>query len=218
VLNHFYDVIIAIACYTFINAAQPYVLENMLGMEELGKATGDLGFYNELLILGTVWLWGLLSDKIGRKPIYFFAFFFMSAGICLYPFATSFEVLVAFRLVFALGASAAAAMLTSILADYVVREDRGTASGFMGVFSGCGALLAALILLKIPSWTSLETVPAGIVMFVVSAGLVQIAAWVSAEKKKKIKKKNIASRHYESSGNATNSSSPPSCFFSFLFW
>jgi len=150
----------------------------MLGLEDLGQATGDLGFYNELVIIATVWLWGLLSDKIGRKTVYFFGFFFMSLGICLYPFATTFEALVGFRLVFALGASAAAAMLTSVLADYVVNEDRGTASGFMGLFSGCGALLAALILLQIPSWTSLDTIGAGRLMFLVSGGLVQVAAWV----------------------------------------
>ena len=49
---------------------------------------------------------------------------------------------------------------------------------FMGLFSGCGALLAALILLKIPSWVNAEKdTPEGIhAMYLATAGLVGATA------------------------------------------
>ena len=123
--------------------------------------------------MATAGLWGMASDKIGRKPVYFAAFFFMSLGLYLYSFATEFWILIMYRLIFALGASAAAAMLTSVLADYVVTEDKGTASGFMGLFTGCGALFAAIILLQMPSWftDSLGEDQAVTLMFMFSASL-----------------------------------------------
>jgi len=177
-MTFYLGVFITIMCYTFINAAQAYVLKNMLGFDDLGKPTGDLGFYNELVIIATVWLWGTFSDKYGRKIVYFFAFFFMALGMYLYPFANEFYVLVIYRLIFAVGASAAAAMLTAVLADYVIAQDKGKASGLMGLFSGFGALFAALILLQIPDWSSLDTIPAGRLMYIVAGTVVICTAFV----------------------------------------
>ena len=102
----------------------------------------------------------------------------MAVGICAYPFATSFGLLVFFRLIFAFGASANAAMLTSVLSDYVIYEDKGIASGFMGLFSGCGALISVLIFLKISSLLPYEVVPATKIMFVIVGVIIILVAFV----------------------------------------
>lgn len=55
-------------------------------------------------------------------------------------------------MIFALGASACAAMLTAVLGDYVYVNDRGTGSGLLGLAAGGGAVLGALVLLQVPNW------------------------------------------------------------------
>ncbi|KAJ3383434.1 hypothetical protein HDU84_003601 [Entophlyctis sp. JEL0112] len=46
----------------------------------------------------------------------------MGVGVAMYPHASSYEMLVALRMVFALGGGAASAMLTAVLGDYVDGE------------------------------------------------------------------------------------------------
>eukprot|EP00732_Lithocolla_globosa_P003855 Lithocolla_globosa_v1_NODE_3276_length_1712_cov_33.325287.p1 type:complete len:489 gc:universal NODE_3276_length_1712_cov_33.325287:97-1563(+) len=152
----YYAVLWTITSYVFVNAAQPYILREVLGLDELGVYTGQLGSFNELMIIATVTTWGVISDKLGRKFVYVNGFILMATSFILQPYSTSYGVLVLYRLIFALGASACAGMLTSVLADYVGGKDKGIASGWMGVFSGSGALVSALFLLRIPEMLTSE--------------------------------------------------------------
>jgi MFS family permease len=70
-----------------------------------GTYTGDLAFYNELVIIPTIVFWGLASDKTGRMPVFVISLVIMALGIFLSAFARSWVALVMFRLVYALGAS-----------------------------------------------------------------------------------------------------------------
>lgn len=144
--------------------------------------------------------------QIGRNAVYALAFVFMALGFGLTSYASSYLALVMYRLIYALGAAAAAAMLTTVMADYVVYKDKGTASGyaltpssvkhtcgsgltlrvlrmpqsrdrFMGLFSGCGALFAALLLLRIPELVgSDDTVKNINVMYLVTMSIVACTA------------------------------------------
>jgi len=147
--------LMTIAVFVFINAAQPYVLQTYLNVPEdkQGATSGDLAFCNELVIIIVAYLWGTLSDFLGsRKLVYLCGFLFMGMGLGLYPFATSVLVLFVFRVVFALGAASTSSMLTAVLADYTVDKDRGKATGLLGVVSGLGAVIAAIFLLKLPTY------------------------------------------------------------------
>ena len=146
----------------------------------------------------------ITGAQIGRNAVYALAFVFMALGFGLTSYATSYLALVMYRLIYALGAAAAAAMLTTVMADYVVYKDKGTASGyatcalrsgcvqhgsglkpcgsivsgrFMGLFSGCGALFAALLLLRIPELVgSDDTVKNINVMYLVTMSIVACTA------------------------------------------
>lgn len=63
-----------------------------------------------------------------------------------------FGVLVAFRLIFAVGGGAAASMLTAVLGDFVIPKDLGKASGVMGLMSGLGALFGVFVQFRISEW------------------------------------------------------------------
>jgi len=87
------------------------------------------------MIILMVPLWGVASDKVGRKPVYVAGLVVIALAFILMSYATSFGLLVLFRLVYAVGAAATAAMMGSVLADYVTYQHKGRASGY--VFCCC---------------------------------------------------------------------------------
>eukprot|EP01133_Synstelium_polycarpum_P001515 gene1515-1768_t len=145
---------LSICFFVFINVAQPLILTNSLNIpdDQQGNVSGDLTFYNEIVILLTSHAWGLLSDKFGRRIVYVAGMVIMAVGLGTYPFANHLYVLMMFRVVFAIGAAACSTMLSAVLADYVLFEDRGKASGLLGFAAGGGAVLGSLVLLKIPQF------------------------------------------------------------------
>ncbi|EFA76889.1 hypothetical protein PPL_09641 [Heterostelium album PN500] len=119
---------------------QPIILTNSLNIPD-----------DKQVVLCTSHFWGLLSDKVGRRIVYVLSMLIMSVGLGIYPFANHIYVLMIFRAVFAVGAAAASSMLSAVLADYVLFDDRGKASGLLGLCAGGGAVLGSLVLLKIPN-------------------------------------------------------------------
>ncbi|KAF2075650.1 hypothetical protein CYY_003073 [Polysphondylium violaceum] len=145
---------LSICFFVFINVAQPIILTNSLNIpdDKTGQASGNLSFANELVILIVSHCWGITSDRIGRKYVYCIGMVLIGMGLIVYPFANSFGLLILFRLIFALGAAACSSMLSAVLADYVIFQDRGKASGILGFSAGGGAVLGSLVLLKLPSF------------------------------------------------------------------
>eukprot|EP00164_Ancoracysta_twista_P006204 GFYU01008600.1.p1 GENE.GFYU01008600.1~~GFYU01008600.1.p1 ORF type:complete len:481 (-),score=108.18 GFYU01008600.1:76-1518(-) len=143
-----------ISAFVLMNALQPNVLQH-LGINEdskLGTSTILLGVVNEAIIVLSSNFWGALSDKSGRRVVYSIGFVLLGIGQILSPFVNDFGLLLACRVVFAFGASATSAMMMAVLSDYVIGGELGRSSGWLGVFSGCGALFSALVLMKAPSW------------------------------------------------------------------
>ncbi|KYR02839.1 hypothetical protein DLAC_00307 [Tieghemostelium lacteum] len=143
---------LSICFFVFINVAQPFIL-NSLGIpdNQQGNVSGNLTFYNELTILIASHAWGVASDRYGRRIVYTLGMIIVGIGLLLYPFAKSLSVLIIFRLLFGIGAASCSSMLSAVLGDYVLFQDRGRASGFLGFAAGGGAVLGSLVLLKIPT-------------------------------------------------------------------
>jgi MFS family permease len=134
------------------SVVQPYLLTTFLKtpMRELGDASGKIGVAAELVLLALVGVWGVMSDRIGRRPIYAIGFVVMAAGFVFSAHIDSFAGLVQGRALFSIGVAATTAMLSTVLADYVVNEDRGKATAVMGIMNGLGASVAATGLAKLP--------------------------------------------------------------------
>jgi hypothetical protein len=110
-----------ICLFVFINASQGFVLSQLFFVEpeNLGNVSGTLTFIDQILSLICLWIWGLASDKIGRVIVYSVGFGIMAVALAAYTFVpTVFPGLLAIRLVFAVGGTAASSMLTAVLADY----------------------------------------------------------------------------------------------------
>lgn len=138
--------------FTFAPQAQPFVLTEILGVpeSEQGVLSGNIAFVAELVILASIGTWGVLSDKLGRRPIFAAGFILMALGLYLTPSSSTIFQLYLYRGIFALGAAAGTTMVATVIADYVIDEDRGKGSGLQGVGNGIGAMLTVFLLLRLP--------------------------------------------------------------------
>jgi MFS family permease len=152
--THYYASLFGLSLMTFFGFILANVLTGILNtpLTELGRVSGTLGFYKELVFLALVPLFGVLSDKIGRKFIFAFGFAVVGIACYLFPNAKSLDELTIYQLLFAVGASAITGMFSTVIADYVIDRDRGKGTGLMGVFNGLGAMLSAIGLLSLPAF------------------------------------------------------------------
>jgi MFS family permease len=119
---------------------------------ELGAASGNLAFYDQLVCIPLVYIWGVLSDRIGRNVVYSIGYLLIGTAFFIYTRAANlYPQLIAFRVVFAFGAAAASSMITAVVSDMTELESRGKVSGLVGIFSGIGALLGLFIFLPLPA-------------------------------------------------------------------
>ncbi|KAJ3128988.1 hypothetical protein HK098_002839 [Nowakowskiella sp. JEL0407] len=156
-LSYLFAALFTVCFFVFLNASQGFVLGQILKVPEteLGTYAGSLTFYDELFSLVFVWLWGLASDFIGRRTVYSLSYILMALGLFIFTYAQNvYPQLLIFRIIFASGGSAASSMLTAVLADYAGDEDRGKVSAIVGMMTGCGALVALFVFLRIPSTTA----------------------------------------------------------------
>lgn len=174
---------VALAAFTFIAAAQSALLD-LLGVpeDEKGSVSGHIGVAAEIVLLTAVGVFGALSDRIGRRPVFVAGFLVVALGLVLTPFAGSELELGAFRVVFALGAAAVTAMISTVVSDFARDESRGKAAGLLGVMNGVGAVLTVFVLVRLPSMfegAGLDEVAATRAAYAVVAALcVGLAVWL----------------------------------------
>ncbi|KAI9216761.1 major facilitator superfamily domain-containing protein [Blastocladiella britannica] len=144
--------LLSVCMFVFLSAGTSFVLTEVIGLTSgEGNASGSLAFYDELLSIVMVLVWGSLSDVVGRRAVYSIGFAVMGAGMAIYPLATNlYPQLLLARLLFAVGAAACSTMLTAVLADCAGKL-RGRISGIVGLMSGLGALVGVFVLLPLPT-------------------------------------------------------------------
>ncbi|MEU8271672.1 MFS transporter [Sphaerisporangium sp. NPDC049002] len=169
------------AVISFLPSAQPHILTTILGVPESAQGTtvGLLGFAAELaMILSLTW-YGALADRFGRRLIVILGMLLCAIGTALFPFAGDTAVLVALRVVFGLGVAALNAMMSTIAIDYVRTRSRGKSYGLIGVCGGLGAVVAVLVLVRLPQileGRGLEPVAATRLAFLlIAAGILVVA-------------------------------------------
>jgi MFS family permease len=161
-MRSFYVVALFSTCLmAFINFLQPFLLTELLAIpkEQQGAVSGTLGFSAEITVLLVVGAAGIFSEKAGRRLVYGCGFLIMAVGYALYSFAANVTELILFRSLFTVGVACVSAMLATVVADYPVEEDRGKATGMMGIMNGLGILFALFVLSKLPFWLRRAGVP-----------------------------------------------------------
>jgi MFS family permease len=166
---------------TFMNFVQPYVLSEIVKVDpsRQGVVSGDLGMVSELVMIACVGLAGAFSDRIGRRAVYAAGFLVLGLSYLLYPWAGSVSALFGLRAIFAIGAACVTAMLGAVIADYPAPEDRGRATGRMGIMNGLGVIITLFVLAKLParfSKAGASLVDAGRITYAIVAVLCLLAA------------------------------------------
>lgn len=150
--TYYFATVTSLLLFTFLPQFQPFLLSEVLNIPEAeqGVLSGNLQFFAEIVILVSIGGWGTLSDKLGRKLVFSLGFLLMGLSLLDYPNVESVTSLFIFRGLFALGSSAVTTMIATVIADYAMDEDRGKASGLLGVGNGIGALLTVFVVLQLP--------------------------------------------------------------------
>lgn len=153
-LTLFFASFFGIATMSFINASQPYVLTEIIGIPfaEQGALSGRLTIIQELALLAMLTPVGAISDKFGRKPVYATAFFIMGIAYFLYPLAGAIWMLVVFRLVFAVGVAGNAVMLPAVANDYPQEASRARMLAACFICNGLGLVLILAVMRNLPVW------------------------------------------------------------------
>ncbi|KAM3518535.1 hypothetical protein NHJ13051_008113 [Beauveria bassiana] len=199
----------SISFLVFLNSSISFVITDLIGKKHgVGNIVGTLGFADELVALVACPVWGLVSDRLGVRWVATIGYTIIAAALALLVQANNvYPQLLLARILFAIGASAAATMVTAILPSLtndgdsvkarhspvpkLTRNPRHSAvfsmeseatitperysrsisprerdepapetptearkpsvlAGFVGLFTGCGALLALVLFLPLP--------------------------------------------------------------------
>ncbi|KAG0240593.1 major facilitator superfamily domain-containing protein [Mortierella sp. GBAus27b] len=152
-LSYLVACFLTICLVAYLSIVQPFVLTVLLGItENTGNLTGSLALYDEILALPATLIWGVLSDRIGRRPVYSMGFVFLGTALILYSYVKNvYPHLLLCRLLFSLGSAACTCMMTGTLGDIAGgQHERGRVSAIVGMFSGFGGLISGLVLINIP--------------------------------------------------------------------
>ncbi|RFN45048.1 mfs transporter [Fusarium flagelliforme] len=199
----------SISFLVFLNSSISFVITDLIGQKEgVGDVVGTLGFADELVALVACPGWGLVSDRLGVRWVAVIGYAIIGLSLALFVQATNvYPQLLLARVLFAVGASAAATMVTAILpsltddsndeedeararikalqnatarnsiaysveSESTITQERYTQSvsepsitgpsdaaagrpsklaGFVGLFTGCGALVALTMFLPLPA-------------------------------------------------------------------
>ena len=165
--TYMYASLICIGMMTNMNFSQPYILAEHLGITDLGVAgaiTGRLTGITEFIALFLIWPFGMLADRIGRRPVLMLGIGLIGLSYSLYPWATEVAHLVYYRIVFGVGVAATASMTATIQNDYPVESSRGRLVGFSSAFNALGIVFATWLVSALPKWlqdAGLDPVAAG---------------------------------------------------------
>ena len=146
--------LLTIGLAAFMSFAQPYVLTEMVHVPkaEQGTITGQLAFFQEVVVVLLVGFIGTFSDRVGRRPVYVLGFLCIAAGYAIFPLATSVTDLFTYRLLFALGIATVPLMLSACVVDATQEITRGRWAGTNNMLQGLGVVLMSLVLAKTPGW------------------------------------------------------------------
>ncbi len=176
-----YASFICVGMLAGMNFLQSYVLTEHLHIpaNEVGAVSGALAFWTEIVTILLIVPCGMISDRIGRRPVLVAGILFLALGYALFPFASGIGELTLYRMVFAVGAAAVSALIVTVGNDYTSNASRGRLFGFAGVMNGLGVIFMSVVIAAIPAALTargVAPVTAGIAMFLTAAGLCVMAA------------------------------------------
>jgi MFS family permease len=184
VLAKLFVAFVGIAMLSGVSLLNGYLLTEHLNLPrgQQGAVTGDLSFWTEIVALCLFYPFGMLADRIGRRPVITFGLLMMAIGYGLMPFTTTAGELLVARLVYAVGMAATAGILATLTNDYPQEQSRGKMIALSSMANILGSMFMAGVIGRIPSILSdrgYDAVTGGKFMFLAAATLCFATAIVS---------------------------------------
>jgi MFS family permease len=185
VLTLFFVGMMTLVFVTGEGLLRPYLLHEHLQMptELQGDFTGNLTVLYELVAIAVMLPAGILSDRIGRRPLYVIGFCIVCVMFVLLPLARTPTELVIYRVIGAVGMSSCLMMLAASIADYPQNASRGKLISFNGVITGVGVVvLGAITFSQLPGYFAARgagPIEAGTWTYVIIAGAAALSALVA---------------------------------------
>lgn len=122
----------SISFLVFLNSAVSFLITDLVDIKtRVGDIVGTLGFVDELVALVACPAWGLVSDRLGVRWVAVLGYAVIALSLACFVQVgqgwAGVRALVAVRILFAIGATAAATMVTAILPS--LTDDEATADG-----------------------------------------------------------------------------------------
>ncbi|KAL6696130.1 hypothetical protein J3F84DRAFT_326062 [Trichoderma pleuroticola] len=107
----------SISFLVFLNSSVSFVITDLIGQKNgVGDVVGTLGFADEIVALVACPAWGLVSDRLGVRWVAVIGYTIVGLSLVVFVQARNvYPQLLLARILFALGASATATMVTAIL-------------------------------------------------------------------------------------------------------
>ena len=175
VITKLYASFISIGMLSGMSLLQGYVLTEhlLIPRSQQGQVTGILSVWTEIVMIVLMPLCGVLADKIGRRPMLILATLAIGLGFGLYPFATSFNELFIYRMIYAVGASASATIIATLTNDYPQGRSRGKMIGISSMMNTFGVMFVGGAIAQVPALVQsggYDAVTGGRVMYLLCIG------------------------------------------------
>ena len=178
----FFCAFVAVTVLAGASILQNYLLTEHLGIPrgEQGTIAGDISMWTELTAILLFVPFGVLTDRIGRRPVYIIGILGIGLGYGLAPFATDWIELLMYRLIFAVGMAAAAGAIATLSNDYPAENSRGKLIAYTSMFNIFGTIFVAAVIMRIPLFMDenygFDPVEGGKAMYLFAACLCIVAA------------------------------------------
>lgn len=159
-VSYFITAMIAVPMMAALSFLQPIMLR-LVGVEReiQGTLSGDLVFYQEIIVLATTPFIGALADKVGRRPLVMLGVALLGIGYAFYPFADSVFMMYAYRTVFGFGVAIVATSITIVNMDYVQDRSRGKWVALASLTQGIGIFTVSQALRVLPARMAADGMP-----------------------------------------------------------
>jgi MFS family permease len=170
VLAKFFLAFVCVAMLSGSPLLNGYLLTEHLNIprSQQGTVTGNLSFWVEIVAICLFYPFGILVDRVGRRPVLAFGMTTMSVSYFLMPFSETFNELLVARIVYAVGMAATAGTLATLTNDYPQEQSRGKMIAAGSMFSILGSTFIQLVITRIPDFLGergFDPVSGGRVMF-----------------------------------------------------
>ncbi|CAK7268347.1 hypothetical protein SEPCBS119000_003015 [Sporothrix epigloea] len=130
----------SISFLVFLNSSISFVITDRIGVKEgVGNIVGTLGFVDELVALVACPVWGLVSDRLGVRLVAVLGYSVIALALVVSVQAKNvYPQLLLARILFAIGATASATMVTAILPSLTDDSEPLEKNSFNGPSDGTG--------------------------------------------------------------------------------